>query len=628
MAWDLTKKKIEELALKYNILPILIGIVLCVTVFFFIMHYLTLSFRETIFNNWFIIISSSIMIICIIINLLLKAKLFVKILLGLAIFIPLGGLYFGIYSVPLNKRYITVTITNFKPVSSNVVDDANNLTYAISDIIGKIQDEKIPIRINKVKYCVDGANQEERRKNAVDLCKSIIGRGNIIIWGDIWKDENQLQIKPYITCANPFNGINFKNANGERIYTSYGPNYLSFKKQVCDSITELLYFVLGVAYFNDNHILEALNLFDKSDIVSKYYYKGLCYDQLADTQKPFTNYSNAIACYDSFIALAGQDDTLWVNAKLNSANAKLSARCYYDRNVYFNMTRSVYNDYVFIADKVKSPLDLFITANNMSVVASDLYSKYNDTNAINTSMKILDSTVNILEKTHFRRYIPYCYFNSGRHWNERMLKNGNQNNVCYNNARAYLKKYEALQDKNDTLMNSAYYSNIADLFIHFSTTLIDKSKRKIYLDSANIQLKQASKLNCKEVRESIKLSYIVLLAEYSNIENDNDKRLKLLTEAIDTVDASLKILNRYNDGLDWAYLYFLKAGLLYSACYRINNDTLTLYYSPIAINIGLSAIDSAKSVYTEYKAVSNLNDITKLREKYIAVRSNFKNKKD
>lgn len=302
-------KQFSKIVEKYKLKQLYI--LLFIPVFFsFTKLFFELSFHDTFFNWFFLISTSSILIITGLLSFIFKKyEKYRKSLFALYIAFILGGIetlifcYFQ-YKLPLlPDDKLVVLITKFTPASSAAEEDSENIPHRIEQMLQKKQREGIPLQIKRISKKVIGTNKDSKYDCAIKIGTSKEGHAHIILWGDVRKDENELYVAPKITTIKKKENI----YDREIEFCNKENNHISFKELIANEISDFIAFVCGLACYETKKWDEAIQIFDQIPSDESQFYKGLClYNRAFTTEQPKQELLSAYRIFTTFLSLRNQ----------------------------------------------------------------------------------------------------------------------------------------------------------------------------------------------------------------------------------------------------------------------------------------------------------------------------------
>jgi tetratricopeptide (TPR) repeat protein len=226
----------------------------------------------------------------------------VRFVLGLA-FILVGS-YFLVAGVldymppTLPDNTLVVTILRFSPISPSATDDGDNVPHRIEEMLLEKIKLGAPLQVKRLRVAAEGVDQKEKEGNARKIGLSKKGFANIVIWGEVRRDEGQLYVKPNITIAQQLR----KNRIQERQVSATGtmePSDLTFKERLSKDLADVALCLFGLAYFNTGEWDQAIEIFRYVDFDEGYLYRGIAlFERSATGSNGRSDLESSVKCFE------------------------------------------------------------------------------------------------------------------------------------------------------------------------------------------------------------------------------------------------------------------------------------------------------------------------------------------
>ncbi len=223
--------------------------------FYLVQNFYTLEFRETLLHWAFLLLAASIIIFSF---LLYRQHIRPPSL------------------PPLASDQLTVAITPFLPIGGAAAPDAEKFPHHIKISLEEKVDEGVPLQLKQLPEPIQGATEDERQAAAMALGSSPKGQAHIVIWGDVFLDEEELHIHLRLTVANPLGGKQLEGHEFEN-RTSTGPDHLDFKKMLASEVADVISLIHGLSYYNDGNFDKAIELLAPLNTFSGLFYLAVVY---------------------------------------------------------------------------------------------------------------------------------------------------------------------------------------------------------------------------------------------------------------------------------------------------------------------------------------------------------------
>src|SRR3989339_417653 len=274
---------------KYKLNQLYLLLFIPVVVFPFTKLFYELSFHDTFFNWFFLILTAFLLFLAAILGFIFNK--FKKHTITINFILLIGGIGIPIYCYYLYKPLqlpddkLVVLITRFTPVSPAAEEDSENIPHRIEQELQKKQTEGIPLQIKRISKQVIGCNKDSRYDCAIKIGSSKEGYAHVILWGDVRKDESELYVTPNLTIIKKMKNVNVDDR--EIVFSNKENNHIDFKELIAKEISNITAFVCGLAYYEAKKWDEAIQIFDRIPSDEGQFYKGLClYDRAFTTEHP------------------------------------------------------------------------------------------------------------------------------------------------------------------------------------------------------------------------------------------------------------------------------------------------------------------------------------------------------
>jgi len=272
---------------KYKLNQLYLLLFIPVVVFPFTKLFYELSFHDTFFNWFFLILTAFLLFLAAILGFIFNK--FKKHTITINFILLIGGIGIPIYCYYLYKPLqlpddkLVVLITRFTPVSPAAEEDSENIPHRIEQELQKKQTEGIPLQIKRISKQVIGCNKDSRYDCAIKIGTSKEGHAHVILWGDVRKDENELYVAPKITIIKKIENV----YDRETEFCNKENNHIEFKEDIAKEISNFITFICGLAFYETKRGDEAIQIFDRIQSDESQYYKGLClYNRAFTTERP------------------------------------------------------------------------------------------------------------------------------------------------------------------------------------------------------------------------------------------------------------------------------------------------------------------------------------------------------
>ncbi|MEW5930225.1 MAG: hypothetical protein AB1941_22430 [Gemmatimonadota bacterium] len=214
-----------------------------------------------------------------------------------------------------------IAIAQFVSVDPDDRHEARVIAYEIARKLEEERDKHdASWVVRRLSREVTGATADERRRTAIEIARARHVNAHLIVWGEVLKDGDRLQIVANTTIAREMESLP-KAPDGLRV-ASAEPSLLSFK----DTVTaRIVAGVAGLIHYSSRDYRKAIGDFSRSGSNAERIYRGLAlygHSQLVEESRE--SLLHAIAAYDSVLMSSGsemeRDEALWA-ARINKANA-------------------------------------------------------------------------------------------------------------------------------------------------------------------------------------------------------------------------------------------------------------------------------------------------------------------
>ena len=296
--------QLSKIVEKYKLKQLYILLFIPVVVFPFTKLFYELSFHDTFFNWFFLILTAFLLFLSAILGFIFNK--FIKHTFTINFILLIGCIVISIYCyylyIPsqLPDDKLVVLIAKFTPASLGAEEDSENIPHRIEQELQKKQTEGIPLEIKRITKQVLGTNKYSKRDCALKIGSSKEGHAHVILWGDVRKDESELYVTPNLTIIKKMKNVDVDDR--EIVFSNKENNHIDFKEHIAKEISNIITFVCGLAYYEAKEWDEAIQIFDQIPSDESQYYKGLClYKRAFTTEQPKQELLSALKIFSNII---------------------------------------------------------------------------------------------------------------------------------------------------------------------------------------------------------------------------------------------------------------------------------------------------------------------------------------
>lgn len=618
--YDQFCKFVEKYKLKQLYLLISIPLVFC-----FVKSFYELSFHDTFFHWFFLILTACILFISAILgftfNKFKKHTCIINSILLIGCIVISRYCFYLYKPLQLPDDKLVVLITKFTPVSSAAEEDTENIPHRIEQALQKKQTEGIPLEIKRTSKQVFGSDKDSKRDCAIKIGSSREGHAHVILWGDVRKDEDELYVSPKITIINKTENV----YDREMVFSNKAHNHIDFKEHIAKEMSNITSFVCGLAYYEAKKWDEAIQIFDQIPSDESQYYKGMClYNRAFTTEHQKQELLAALKIFSSIIVFNKLDILKFKN------ELYLDVQHYLVRtliDISFISEPKLALSYLYEAEKISTLvcnvlseitrkdennrgsnlLNLHLAYENLGIVLSRLgvmLSGDKGISYIENAIKIYSSAqTNILQNFEQSQWHAATFSNLGVAFLElgKKLSTDNWKKYLEKSIESHRNALEILQKNNLITKSEMTYYNLALALTYLGEKIGGEEGIK-HLKEAEELLEKSLELNNKD-EFPIHWAFIqnglgVVFYSRSFIVKENKE--DVLLKAVDKFQEALIVFDRSNFPRNWADTH--------------HNIGMALHYLGITINSSKSAdyfseaILHFKNDLSVYEGQKNTND--------------------
>lgn len=199
--------------------------------------------------------------------------------------------------LPDNK--MVVTVLRFTPVSSAAIDDSDNVSHRIEQLLLEKKVQGAPLEVKRLNRTAEGNDDKEKEDAARNIAFSSYGYCHVVIWGEVRKDEGEIYVKPHITIARqPSNIILSERSISPR--RTLAPSNLEFKELLASDVAELVVFIYGLSYFAKHDWNNAIEILQHARSSEGALLRGLSFQERASGKNLRADLLASVECLQRF----------------------------------------------------------------------------------------------------------------------------------------------------------------------------------------------------------------------------------------------------------------------------------------------------------------------------------------
>lgn len=198
---------------------------------------------------------------------------------------------------PLPSDRLVVTIAQFAPVTDAAKEKAGDIADRIEeDLLAKAR-QGAPLEVKLINEPVTGTDERSQQAAALALGKSWQGNANVIFWGQVRDEENELFVKWHMTVVRQLKDTQVEN-QGEN-FLDRQPDHLEAEEHLSAGVADLLTLAYGLSYYKAQQWTKAIEMLSSVQAKRGQLYKGLSLvERSRESPNPPPDLNAAISTYD------------------------------------------------------------------------------------------------------------------------------------------------------------------------------------------------------------------------------------------------------------------------------------------------------------------------------------------
>lgn len=210
------------------------------------------------------------------------------------------ALIFFSFPRPLPSNRLVVTIGQFTPVSALARDKAADIADRIKQSLLARAQQGAPLEVKLIDESVRGIDSEAEQSAARALGTSWHGNANVVLWGEVRTEENELFVSWHMTIVRHPAYLHLQDRVEE--FTDIQPSHIEAEEKLSEGIADLVTLVYGLAYYHAQQWNNAIQMLSASESRQAQLYRGISLvDRSRESPNPPSDLRTAIATYEALL---------------------------------------------------------------------------------------------------------------------------------------------------------------------------------------------------------------------------------------------------------------------------------------------------------------------------------------